>query len=73
VPEAGEIVNGQAVGYPEPTDNYPTRPEKDHADGCDTPPNDATPVVISQLSTPDRPFTLKNRLISLSVKNLQVK
>jgi hypothetical protein len=69
VPEAGEIVSGQVVGYPEPTDDDPTRPEKGHADGCGTPPDDAIPIVISQLSTPDRPFTLKNRLISLSVKN----
>jgi hypothetical protein len=60
------------VGYAEPTDDVPTRPEKDHADGCDTPPNDATSIVVFQLSTPDRPFTLKIRLISLSVKNVQV-
>jgi hypothetical protein len=73
MPEAGDIVNGQVVGYSESTDDYPTRPEKDHADGCDAPPNDATAVVVSQRSTPDRPFTLKNSLISLSVKNLQVK
>jgi hypothetical protein len=73
VPEAGDIVNGQVVGYSEPTNDDPTRPENDHADGCDTPPNDAIPVVVSQLSTPDCPFTLKSRLISLSGKNLQVK
>jgi hypothetical protein len=61
------------VGYSEPTDYDPTRPKKDHTDGCDTPPNNATPVVVSQLSTPDLPFILKNRLISLSVNNVQVK
>jgi hypothetical protein len=37
------------VGYSDPTDYDPTRPEKNHADGCDTPPNDATLIVVSQL------------------------
>ena len=73
VPQAGEIVNGQVVGYPKPADYDPTRPEKEHADSCDAPPNDATLVVVFQLSTPDQPIILKKGLISLSVKNLQVK
>ena len=32
-PEPGNIVYGQAVGYPESADNYPARPEKNDADG----------------------------------------
>jgi hypothetical protein len=61
------------VSYSEPADDDPTRPEKDHANGCGTPQKDAVPVIVSQLSTPDPRFALKNSLISLSVKNLQAK
>ena len=73
MPEGGEVVNGQVVGYAKPTDDDPTRPEKNHAYGRDTAYNDATLIIVFQLSTPDHPVILKRRLIPLSVKKLHLK
>jgi hypothetical protein len=73
VPQGGKIENGQVTGYPQPTDDDPARPEKNHADGRHTSQNNAAPFAASQLSTPEYSFILKSRLLSLPTENLQVK